>query len=66
MEKNWKKEFNRIKDREKFKEYYCDVEDKWLQYSNWDKKIKGVFGSYKNAVLSFHKSQVKTKLNSEM
>ena len=57
MKKNWQKEFNRIKETEEFKEYYIDIEDRWLQYSDWDKKIKGIFGNYKNAVLSFNKSQ---------
>ena len=55
VNKKWQDEFNKIKDSEEFKEYYCEVEDKWLQYSDWDKKIKGIFGSYKNAVLSFNK-----------
>jgi hypothetical protein len=59
--KIWKKEFNQIKDKEEFIEYYCDFEDKWLQYSDWDKKIKGIFGSYKNAVLSFYESQGEAK-----
>ncbi len=61
--KIWEKEFDRIKGKEEFIEYYCDVEDKWLQYSDWDEKIKGIFGSYKNAVVSFYKSQVEDKLS---
>jgi len=59
--KKWEKEFDRIKEKEDFKEYYNDAEDKWLQYSGWDKKIKGIFGGYKKAVLSFYESRVETK-----
>ncbi len=62
-EKIWEKEFNRIKDKEEFIDYYCDIEDKWLQYSDWDEKIKALFGNYKNAVLSFYKSQVEATLS---
>ena len=60
--KIWEKEFERIKDREDFLEFYCEIEDKWLQYSDWDKKIKGIFGGYKNAILSFYSSQIEEKI----
>ncbi|MBM4175397.1 MAG: hypothetical protein FJ213_04390 [Ignavibacteria bacterium] len=51
--KNWKKEFDQIKDLESFTEFFCENEDAWLQYSDWGPKIRAVFGSYKNAVLLF-------------
>ena len=51
--KKWEKEFDRIKEKEDFKEYYNDAEDKWLQYSDWDKKIKGIFGGYKKSCIIF-------------
>ncbi len=53
-----KAEFEKIKDRSGFVDFYCDREDKWLQYSDMDKKVKAVFGSYKKAVVEFQKDSV--------
>lgn len=51
--RNWMAEFEKIKDLPSFKEFYCEEEDDWLQYSNWGPKVLAVFGSYKNAVQRF-------------
>jgi len=57
QEKNaWEKEFDRIKKNKSFSEFYCEKEDEWLQYSDWNSKIPAVFGSYKNAVLQYRSS----------
>ena len=57
-EENWRKEFDQIKNADSFLKFYIEEEDLWLQYSNWDSKIKAVFGTYENAV-----SQFKTTMN---
>jgi len=49
----WKKEFEKIKDTEEFQEFYIEQEDQWLQHADWDEKIPGILGSYKNAVKEF-------------
>ena len=59
----WEKKFNLIKDNAEFIEYYCEVEDKWLQYSGWENKIKGIFGSYKKAITSFQKFRSKSRIS---
>ena len=53
LRKDWRAEFEKIKIDKSFAEFYCEKEDLWLQYSDWDPKLKAVFGSYKNAVTQF-------------
>jgi hypothetical protein len=48
-----KAEFGRICDRDDFVEFYCEAEELWLQYADWNEKIPAVFGSFKNAVIGF-------------
>ncbi|HHT9110019.1 MAG TPA: hypothetical protein ACFYDZ_02535 [Candidatus Brocadiaceae bacterium] len=37
----------------KFQSWYCYMEDKWLQYADWEEKLVGVFGSVENAIKRF-------------
>jgi len=41
---------NNYKDDERFIDWYCYMEDKWLQNADWEEKLTGVFGSIKNAM----------------
>jgi hypothetical protein len=41
---------------EEFIDFYCIMEDKWLQYASWEPKLIAVFGSIENAKREFEKS----------
>ncbi len=57
----WKQEFERLKNKTVFADFYREREDQWLQYSDWDKKIPAIFGSCKEAILQFKATRVASR-----
>lgn len=52
---------NKIKDLIKnpqFIDFYSYREDKWLQNSDWEEKLIGIFGSIENAIKEFDKDEI--------
>lgn len=33
--------------------WYCYMEDKWLQYADWEEKLTAIFGSVENAIKEY-------------
>lgn len=51
--------------QEDFEDFICEFEDKWMQYSNEETKIKAYFGSLENGVEIFEKWKTGSELFSK-
>ena len=55
-------ELEKLKKDKEFIDFYIAKEDKWLQNSNLDDKIKAIFGNIENAKIEFEKYKVENGL----
>jgi len=48
--KSVQSKLNDYQNDERFIDWYCYMEDRWLWHADWEEKLRGVFGSVKNAM----------------
>ncbi len=49
------KKIKKLEQNNDFVDFYCYMEDKWLQNAEFDQKLIAVFGSVENAEIEFEK-----------
>ncbi len=49
------KKIKTLEQNNDFVDFYCYMEDKWLQNAEFDQKLIAVFGSVENAEIEFEK-----------